>query len=104
MIERCEVLPRMFAVQGERSRVALIEMPPYSSGRTDFAQERSASGFTWGHLDETKEWFAAIPVEILLQEGVVRKVMGPEELPNLKNRTTEAVRMVRHVRNPQDSS
>ena len=53
----------------DRSRVALIEMPPYANDAA--AVDCSAASFARGALSEGVDWFAQTPVLVHLREGVV---------------------------------
>lgn len=71
-IEKYEALSLELAVKGERSRVALIEMPPYDPAG-DSSTRRNTPCMR-GRLDAVKEWFVETPLVLHLREGMVASV------------------------------
>jgi hypothetical protein len=54
-----------------QTKLAIIEMPPYAGpGEEGFAPSPAVS--LTGRLDATRDWFAATPVAILLDHGIVQ--------------------------------
>lgn len=71
-IERYEALSLELAVQGQRSRVALIEMPPYGpAGDSSITRNTPCMR---GRLDAVKEWFVETPLVLHLRGGRVSSV------------------------------
>lgn len=75
--ERCQVaIPKYLQMATEVSsspssfRLALIEIPPYDV----HAATNSEDACLRGHLSPDYEWFVETPVELLLDQGVVRSV------------------------------
>lgn len=58
------------ATRGER--VALVEIPPYAVD--PMVSVDSHSSFVAGRLSDRKQWFVMAPVEIVLEQGLVRSV------------------------------
>lgn len=58
------------AFRQDRPNVAIIEMPPFG----DVPWTLDGASAIRGRLDNQRTWFAATPVAILLQDGVVRAV------------------------------
>ncbi|NQT16619.1 MAG: hypothetical protein HQ582_27920 [Planctomycetes bacterium] len=71
-IEKYEALSLELAVESERSRVALIEMPPYGPAG-DSSTTRNTPCMR-GRLDAGKEWFVETPLVLHLREGKVSSV------------------------------
>ncbi len=71
-IEKYDLLSRELAVRGERSRVALIELPVYApAGDSSITR---TSRFVFGRLDAAKEWFVETPLVLELSKGMVSNV------------------------------
>lgn len=66
-IPQYERIARMSSSENSGSRVALIEMPPYAAELGTLTSPNSPC--LLGHLSDEREWFAAAPLEITLQEG-----------------------------------
>ena len=64
-------------------RIALVEVPPYSEGKTGVVP--TALDFASGYLSGVREWFITTPTEVYLESGVVIKVTtGTEQTRELR--------------------
>ena len=76
-----EVITRYVQPARDRPRVALVEVPKH--GRAPEQVELDASCCSVGRLSQTREWFVTTPVELLLEGGVVKRVVSSRDLvPN----------------------
>lgn len=74
---RCrETIPGLQRQEGERARMAFVEMPPYAARDDDLVPE--SSRWVRGKLRDDHEWFAPTPVVLVLQDGVVRDLVEGE--------------------------
>ncbi len=53
-----------------RTRLAVIEMPPFGDAADPPPWQLPASVFT-GRLDQTRDWFATTPIALLVKDGLV---------------------------------
>ena len=71
-IEKYEALSLELAVRSERSRVALIEMPPYAPDGSSSTTRNTPC--MRGRLNAGKEWFVETPLVLHLRGGKVSSV------------------------------
>ena len=70
----------ILAEHGEAAQVSLIEMPPYNDFGDSPGIKRTP--YVLARLSNTKEWSVETPLQLILQNGVVaRVVIGEKELP-----------------------
>ncbi len=68
-------------------RIALVEVPPYSEGKTGVVP--TVLDFASGYLSGVREWFITTPTEVYLESGVVIKVTtGTEQTARVANSKT----------------
>ena len=69
-------LSKDLAQKPDCPKVALIELPGHSSDTSEY----QAAYCLTGHLSRDREWFVTTPVELRLDEGIVKQVTDAEEL------------------------
>jgi hypothetical protein len=81
-------IPRYLAMAGHAravtaAQLAIVEMPPY--GEQPLIATSQSSQVLLGRLDAQRDWFAVMPLAILLEDGIVRAAAegGDGEQPNL---------------------
>jgi len=72
-----EALPQyeQLAQEGSRKRIAIVEVPPYGE------KASHAAASIYGRLTDGREWFVQAPVEIVVENGIVK--CASTELPSL---------------------
>jgi Methylamine utilisation protein MauE len=69
-IPRYEELAEWHSQNRDATRIALVEIPPFSGQPPGVAGK-----CVWGRLDDTQSWFVSTPTEITLHDGLVTSVM-----------------------------
>jgi hypothetical protein len=84
--ERCrKLIASLDTLEGENetgSRIAFLELPPYSS-RQEVSRISEHSSHAYGRVKAEREWFVQTPAIVKMVEGRVTQVMSPAEVSGL---------------------